>query len=200
MPLYRFGVRGGVTARPCAGKQRAGREAWGPKVSKVEGMASKSLSSSWEAIPPNLGSGKVPWILSVTPSSYSASFLGVCFMLTFHFASFWDKVSPRWHYWYPGQDNSLLLGKGECAGSGGWASWPVHCRMFTSISGLSPLDARSPPCQDNQKCPQTGSDVPSGAKPLQLRMPVLGQVLPRFSVLGLLSALRYARWCLVSDL
>lgn len=56
MPPYRLGVRGGVAACPCAGTQRAEREAWGPNVSKEQGMASKSLSSGTS----QLGFWKVP--------------------------------------------------------------------------------------------------------------------------------------------
>ena len=37
-------------------------ESWDPKVSTRQGMSSKSLSSSYEAVPLNSGSGKFPWI------------------------------------------------------------------------------------------------------------------------------------------
>lgn len=56
---------------PCTGKaewkeetqqvsREKKREACDPKLSKLEAMASKSLSSSYEAVPPNLSSGKFP--------------------------------------------------------------------------------------------------------------------------------------------
>ena len=51
----------------------------------------------------------------------------------------------------------------------GRESYPMHCRMFNSISDLYPLDASnnppSPaPSGDNQKCLQTLPSVPQGTK------------------------------------
>ena len=40
----------------------------------------------------------------------------------------------------------------------------VHCRMFSSVPGLHPLNASSNPLScDNEKCPQTWPSIPWGA-------------------------------------
>ena len=47
-------------------------------------MSSKSLSSSYEAVPPNSGSGKFPRMPSITPEFWPVLVLmDVCFILTF---------------------------------------------------------------------------------------------------------------------
>ena len=58
----------------------------------------------------------------------------------------------------PQLDNSLLGVR--------WGNCPVHCRMFSRISGLYPPDARStlsPSC-DNQKCLQKLPNIWEGGK------------------------------------
>lgn len=65
-----------------------------------------------------------------------------------------DNSEGWWCYWLLGPDNSLLSQWGR----------PVHCRRFSSISGLCPLDAISSHSHDNQNWLQTLTNVPLGAK------------------------------------
>lgn len=60
-------------------------------------------------------------------------------------------------YWHFGPDHSL------------WRGCPVHCRIFSSIPGLYPLDASSTSRCNNQKCLQTLSNGPWGTNCLRFR-------------------------------
>lgn len=62
----------------------------------------------------------------VTTSKAHSNPIGEFFLF-----SFYSRVSQQWHTWH--------LGLGVLCGGG----CPVHCRVFTAIPGLHPLDASS---------------------------------------------------------
>lgn len=77
-------------------------------------------------------------------------------------AILYNRILQPWYYRETWLDNSSFLPCGSC---------PVHCRVFSSISGFYPLDVSSnlSPICENQKHLQTLPDVTWGTKLLPQR-------------------------------